>query len=66
MSSRKPGTGETICHECRRADTETRLHKCPVCFKYFCDEHTHLWSGRPFCSRGCAEYFYFGDEDAEE
>jgi hypothetical protein len=66
MSSRKPGLSETICHECGKVDTETRLHKCPICFKHFCDEHTHLWSGRPFCSSGCAEYFYFGEEDEED
>ena len=65
MSSRKQGLADTKCHECGRSDTETRLRKCPICFKHFCDEHTHLWSGRPFCSSGCAEYFYFGEEDEE-
>jgi hypothetical protein len=60
-SSRNEETPGPCCHECGKSDAETRLHKCPICFKFFCDEHTYLWSGRPFCSIGCAEYFYFGD-----
>jgi hypothetical protein len=54
---------ENECHQCGKKGTEVRLYKCPICHKYFCDEHTYLWSGRPFCSSGCAEYFFFGDEE---
>jgi hypothetical protein len=59
------GTPGICCHVCEKNDAEIKLMKCPICFKHFCDEHAYLWSGRPFCSNGCAEYFYFGDEDSE-
>jgi hypothetical protein len=52
---------EVECHQCGKKDV--RLYKCPICHKHFCDDHTYLWSGRPFCSSGCAEYFFFGDEE---
>ncbi len=51
------------CHECKKKMTEASLHKCPVCFKYYCDDHGHHRSGVGFCSDGCAEYFFFVDPD---
>jgi hypothetical protein len=56
-----PMTNE--CHECKKVDDEARLRKCPICFKYFCEEHGHQRSGVSFCSAGCAEYFFFADPD---
>ena len=56
---------DSNCHACQKTVDETRLHKCPICFKYFCDEHSASMSGRMFCSKGCAEYFFFADEDEE-
>ena len=51
------------CTECGKTIDETSLSKCPICFQYFCGEHAVVASGRPFCSRGCADYFFFGDPD---
>ena len=54
---------DTKCNECGKKTDETTLAKCPICFRHFCGEHAFVASGRPFCSRGCAEYFFFGDAD---
>ena len=51
------------CIECQKDEMETILTKCPICFKYFCNDHAFVTSGRRFCSRGCADYFFFGDPD---
>jgi hypothetical protein len=51
------------CHECGKEATSVRLRKCPVCHKHFCEEHAHSRGGLWFCSKGCSEYFYFGDAD---
>ncbi len=51
------------CVTCHRTENEVELHKCPICFRYFCDDHRQLMSGRPFCSKHCAEYFFFGEDD---
>jgi hypothetical protein len=54
------------CYECERTREEVRLSKCPICFKFYCDEHSFDMSGRTFCSNGCAEYFFFSEEDTEQ
>jgi hypothetical protein len=54
---------ESQCCECGKTTDETTLTKCPTCFKHFCGEHCFVMSGRTFCSRGCADYFFFGDPD---
>jgi hypothetical protein len=54
---------ELKCFECGRTVDDTTLTKCPTCFKYFCSEHLYIMSGRRFCSRACAEYFFFGEGD---
>ena len=51
------------CRTCQKTDDETALQKCPVCHKAFCHDHAHSLSGRWFCSRGGAEYFFFSEED---
>jgi hypothetical protein len=51
------------CVHCGKNDTETSLQKCPICFKWYCEEHSYSMSGRSFCSQFCAEYFFFGEED---
>jgi len=49
--------------QCELTGDDTKLHKCPVCFKHVCDEHAASRSGRKFCSDACAEYFFFGDPE---
>jgi hypothetical protein len=51
------------CYVCKKNEDETVLQKCRICFKYYCHDHEYLWSGRSFCSRPCAEYFFFSDPD---
>ena len=31
--------------------------------KYYCDEDAYLYSGRSFCSKHCAEFFFFEDPE---
>ncbi len=59
----REGGGPLECVTCKKSDAETRLQKCPICFKYYCDEHGYSMSGRKFCSQFCAEYFFFAEPD---
>ena len=54
---------EEKCHACELTIDDATLHKCPVCFKYACAEHQHVLSGRIFCTKSCADYFFFSDPD---
>jgi hypothetical protein len=54
---------EVKCRQCGMTPEEGRLRKCTICFKHFCDEHEAVVSGRPFCSKGCASYFFFADPE---
>jgi hypothetical protein len=53
------------CASCQKSDLELRLHKCPICFKWICTECAEHQYGRLFCSRRCADQFFFGDDDDE-
>ena len=37
--------------------------KCPICFKQVCEECAIRSYGRCFCSKRCADTFFFGDDD---
>lgn len=50
------------CVVCKTDFSEEKLTKCPMCFKFFCNACQHLWQGRYFCTKRCAEAFFFGDE----
>jgi hypothetical protein len=54
---------EFVCCHCNDPGKDEPLRRCAVCHKYFCEQHTHNHSGRPFCSRGCAQYFFFAEPD---
>ena len=54
---------EPRCDQCEGEEPERKVRKCPICHKYFCEEHTFTMSGVAFCSRGCGEFFFFGDPD---
>jgi len=51
------------CIGCQRDEDATHLNKCPICFKWVCDDCTHRAMGRMFCSKKCADQFFFGDDD---
>jgi len=55
------------CFQCNASDEEKQLRKCPICYRYFCDDCGVNRSGRWFCADVCGDYFFFGeDEDDTE
>jgi len=56
---------QTRCWQCEKTQEDEPLVQCPICHKHFCEVHGFSMSGRPFCSKGCAQYFFFGDEDSD-
>jgi hypothetical protein len=59
-STRPPSMDCTIC---QKSELEIRLHKCPICFKWICEECSRRDYGRYFCSQRCADQFFFGDDE---
>jgi hypothetical protein len=53
------------CVVCEKSDQEAELYKCPICFKQVCDPCSNRSYGRIFCSKRCADNFFFGDDDDE-
>jgi hypothetical protein len=53
------------CSVCEKSDLETSLQKCPICFKWVCEDCAKRDYGRVFCSRRCADGFFFGDDDED-
>jgi len=51
------------CVVCKVDERERRLGKCPICFKLICENCAHRTMGRDFCSKRCADQFFFGDDD---
>ena len=51
------------CVSCAGDDQDNTLHKCPICFKLACDNCGYRSFGRIFCSKKCADAFFFGDDD---
>ena len=54
------------CSRCQVSEEERRLQICPTCKKPFCHECTVIVGGKGFCTRGCGDYFFFGDGDDDE
>ena len=54
---------ENSCHKCEAEKPGLKVQKCSIYHKYFCEDHTFTMSGVEFCSRGCGEYFFFGDPE---
>ena len=61
--SRRDPWSAMACHTCEKTEEDTRLSRCSVCHRAFCEEHRHVMSGRSFCSQRCAEYFFFADPE---
>jgi hypothetical protein len=51
------------CAGCQKDEEEETLYKCPICFKLACDNCANRAYGRVFCSKRCADQFFFGDDD---
>ena len=58
-----PAERAMTCEACQKDEVETILYKCPTCFKWTCDGCGRRAYGRVFCSKRCADQFFFGDED---
>ncbi|GEM_PF-3035916 len=60
---------ENRCYECNRKagpdedGNVIRLERCVICFRWYCEEHAVVQSGRQFCSQRCGEYFFFADPE---
>ena len=55
-----------ICYKCSARDREVQLIKCPICHKMVCEDCITRRSTSNFCSRSCADFYFFGDDDDEE
>ncbi len=64
--ARLPGSETMNCIECQKDEMEATLNKCPICFKWICNNCGNSSMGRIFCSKRCADGFFFGDEDDDE
>jgi hypothetical protein len=53
------------CVICQISDLETRLAKCPICFRWACENCGMKAFGRIFCSKNCSDQFFFGEDDEE-
>jgi hypothetical protein len=51
------------CFRCGAKPEAKTLRKCPICFRFYCDDCATSKSGRRFCSPFCAASFFHGDED---
>jgi len=54
---------EIKCYRCEATEDERSLTKCVICFRHYCADCAHDFNGRAFCSKHCAHFFFFGDED---
>lgn len=54
---------DTKCCHCGIGDDERDLKKCVMCFRRYCPNCEHDRNGRAFCTKACAELFFFGDDD---
>ncbi len=51
------------CRICQASDDEKTLQKCPICFRYFCEDCAVNRGGRLFCSKQCADFYFYGEEE---
>jgi len=52
------------CIVCEKSEQEeASLLKCPICFKWVCESCAVRSYGRAFCTKRCAELFFFGDDE---
>ena len=53
------------CFVCNASELDKLLQKCPICFRWACENcSTHAF-GRHFCSKKCSDEFFYGDDDDE-
>ena len=51
------------CFSCSASELDKLLQKCPICFRWVCDNCAVRNFGRMFCVKMCSDQFFFGDDD---
>jgi hypothetical protein len=51
------------CKICRVSEKDKYLTQCSICKQYFCDPDAFSFGGKQFCTKVCADYFFFGEEE---
>ncbi|MEJ2369070.1 MAG: hypothetical protein P8Z49_12195 [Acidobacteriota bacterium] len=51
------------CEMCGKTGRWLDLTKCPMCHRYFCESCRVSMGGKDFCTRHCANEFFWGGED---
>lgn len=51
------------CVTCKKGEDQVTLRKCAVCFRFYCEDDTYVMAGREFCSKNCARYNFFPDDE---
>jgi hypothetical protein len=51
------------CAKCHQDKAEWQMTQCPLCHEQACDSCKHTQQGRAFCSRHCAESYFFPDDE---
>ena len=54
-----------ICAICSVTREAAQLERCRNCRRYHCGDCTIRSRSGTFCSKECADMFYFGDDDDE-
>ena len=54
---------EKHCQGCGVSRDLRILRKCPICHNVVCRTCGYTRQGKQFCSRSCADYFFFGDPE---
>jgi hypothetical protein len=55
----------TSCEVCGMERDATQLHRCRSCRKAFCSDCAFRSTVGAFCSRECADIFFYGEQDDE-
>lgn len=58
-----PVTLPMDCVNCKKNELEARLQKCPICFRWICEDCGKQDYGRIFCSSRCADQFFFAEDE---
>jgi hypothetical protein len=62
---RKKGEPGEYCMICSSKGFWLHLYKCPMCHRYFCEECRYQYGGKDFCTKHCANEFFWGAEDGD-
>jgi len=56
---------DEVCAICGGEQYSFAMKSCPMCKKRYCEQCEHRMGGNVFCSRSCANLFFFSGEDAD-